>query len=42
VTVERFELEPDSTIRVPTRPGLGVAINPTALAKVTLARETFA
>ena len=31
ITVERFVLNPDSTIRVPDSPGLGVSIDPTAL-----------
>jgi O-succinylbenzoate synthase len=37
ITQERFTLNPDSTIDVPTRPGLGVSINPAALKRATLA-----
>jgi O-succinylbenzoate synthase len=38
ITNERFTLNEDSTIDVPDGPGLGVTINPQALAKVTLDR----
>ena len=36
ITVERFVLNPDSTISVPESPGLGVSINPTALKQATI------
>ena len=36
ITVERFVLNPDSTIRVPDSPGLGVSIDPTALKHATV------
>lgn len=36
ITVERFALNPDSTIDVPTGPGLGVAIDPAALERARL------
>jgi O-succinylbenzoate synthase len=39
ITNEVFELNPDSTIDVPDKPGLGVTINQAALEKVTLRRE---
>lgn len=35
ITVERFTLNPDSTITVPDGPGLGVQIDPTALERAT-------
>ena len=37
----RFTLNPDSTIDVPTGPGLGIEIDPAALQKVTLRSQTF-
>jgi o-succinylbenzoate synthase len=37
ITCERFSLNPDSTIEVPTGPGLGVTIDSSALKKFTLA-----
>lgn len=36
-----FALNPDSTIDVPSAPGLGVRVIPEALARVTLRRERF-
>jgi O-succinylbenzoate synthase len=39
ITVERFTLNADSTISVPTFAGLGVTIDPQALERVTLARR---
>ncbi len=36
ITNERFTLNPDSTIDVPDKPGLGISINPSALEKVTI------
>jgi O-succinylbenzoate synthase len=39
ITNEVFTLNPDSTIDVPDKPGLGVTINQKALEKVTLRRE---
>ena len=36
ITLERFSLNPDSTITVPNAAGLGITINPTALEKYTL------
>lgn len=41
ITVEEFALNPDSTIDVPTRPGLGVSIDPKAVEKVCLRHQTF-
>lgn len=38
ISIERFALNPDSTIDVPTGPGLGVTINHTALEKVSQAK----
>ena len=38
ITHERFTLNPDSTIDVPTSPGLGVTIDPEALQQFTLAK----
>jgi O-succinylbenzoate synthase len=38
ITHERFTLNPDSTIDVPTAPGLGVTIDEEALQKFTLAK----
>jgi o-succinylbenzoate synthase len=37
ITQERFSLNPDSTINVPTGPGLGVKIDPAALKRWTIA-----
>ena len=37
ITPERFALNPDSTIDVPTGPGLGVTVDRRALAQFTLA-----
>jgi O-succinylbenzoate synthase len=36
ITIERFVLNPDSTISVPDSPGLGVSIDPTALKHATV------
>jgi O-succinylbenzoate synthase len=36
ITQERFSLNPDSTITVPTSPGLGVTLNPKSMKKFTL------
>jgi len=41
ITNEVFTLNPDSTIRVPTGPGLGVTINPAVLKRVTVHRESY-
>ncbi len=41
ITNERFTLNPDSTINVPTGPGLGVTIDQAALESFTLAEATF-
>ncbi len=38
ITQERFTLNPGSTIDVPTGPGLGVSIDPTALIRATIAK----
>jgi O-succinylbenzoate synthase len=38
ITNERFTLNPDSTIDVPTGPGLGVSIDPAALERFTINR----
>ncbi len=38
ITRERFILNPDSTIEVPTAPGLGVNIDPAALNRATIAK----
>lgn len=38
ITYERFRLNPDSTIRVPDAPGLGVTIDPQALERFTIDR----
>ena len=38
ITRQRFTLNPDSTITIPTGPGLGVDIDPQALERATLAR----
>ncbi len=42
ITHERFILNPDSTIDVPSMPGLGVSIDPDALKRATLARINLA
>ena len=42
ITHERFILNPDSTIDVPSGPGLGVSIDPNALKRATLARINMA
>ncbi|MFQ5616036.1 MAG: o-succinylbenzoate synthase [Anaerolineales bacterium] len=39
ITHERFTLNPDSTITVPDKPGLGVTINRGALEKYTVAKQ---
>jgi O-succinylbenzoate synthase len=36
-----FVLNPDSTLSVPTGPGLGVAVRPDVLERVTLRKETY-
>ncbi len=41
ITEQRFTLNPDSTIDVPTAPGLGITIDPHALQRVALARLTL-
>jgi O-succinylbenzoate synthase len=41
ITAERFRLQPDSTIQVPTGPGLGVTIDEQVLASVTLAKTSI-
>jgi O-succinylbenzoate synthase len=41
ITNELFTLNEDSTITVPDIPGLGVSINPEALTRATLRKETF-
>jgi O-succinylbenzoate synthase len=41
ITRERFNLNADSTIDVPSAPGLGVSIDPSALAAFTLAETTI-
>lgn len=41
ITTQRFTLNADSTISVPTAPGLGITINPTALARYTIRRTTL-
>ena len=38
VTQDSFTLNPDSTITVPSDPGLGVSINPEALKRVTMSK----
>jgi O-succinylbenzoate synthase len=40
ITQEHFSLNPDSTITVPTGPGLGVSLNPAALERFTLSKLT--
>jgi O-succinylbenzoate synthase len=42
ITHERFMLNPDSTIGVPSGPGLGVSIDPAALKRATLTRINLA
>lgn len=42
ITEERFTLNPDSTIDVPTSPGLGVNVNLKALKKFSLAKSELA
>jgi len=37
ISCEQFHLNPDSTINVPTGPGLGVTLDASALKKFTLA-----
>lgn len=41
ITQERFVLNPDSTIDVPDRPGLGIEIDHQALQNATLAKQSF-
>ncbi len=41
ITQERFVLNADSTIDVPTGPGLGIHLDPEAVKKFTLKTETF-
>jgi len=41
ITNEIFTLNPDSTIRVPTLPGLGVTINQPALKRAAVHRESY-
>ena len=41
ITNERFVLNPDSTIDVPTSPGLGITINSAALKRYTITKTTF-
>jgi O-succinylbenzoate synthase len=41
ITQERFTLNPDSTIAVPTAPGLGVTIDRQALQRATLAKMSL-
>lgn len=38
ITLQRFHLNPDSTITVPQAPGLGVELDPAALQRATLAQ----
>lgn len=42
ITRERFVLNPDSTIRVPDSPGLGIQIDHKALEKATLRKQIYA
>ena len=42
ITHERFVLNPESTIDVPSGPGMGVSIDPSALKRATLARINLA
>jgi len=41
ITHERFTLNPDSTIDVPSAPGLGVSIDPAALERFTINQLSF-
>jgi O-succinylbenzoate synthase len=41
ITLERFSLNPDSTIDVPTAPGLGVQIDPAALQRFSIDQVTL-
>ncbi|MCU0485439.1 MAG: o-succinylbenzoate synthase [Anaerolineales bacterium] len=41
ITEQRFNLNPDSTITVPTAPGLGITIHPAALKRYTLRKTTL-
>jgi O-succinylbenzoate synthase len=41
ITNERFELNPDSSIDVPVKPGLGISIDSRALQKFTINRTTI-
>jgi L-alanine-DL-glutamate epimerase-like enolase superfamily enzyme len=41
ITNERFSLNADSTIDVPSAPGLGVTLDPSALKAFTLAETTL-
>ena len=41
ITHELFSLNPDSTITVPNRPGLGISIDQKAREKATLRSEVF-
>ena len=41
ITHERFTLNPDSTIDVPSTPGLGVSIDPAALERFTINQLSF-
>ena len=41
ITNELFELNPDSTITVPNKPGLGVTINQAVLEKALTRKQTF-
>jgi O-succinylbenzoate synthase len=41
VIAEPFTLNPDSTLSVPTGPGLGVQVRRDVLERVTLRRKTF-
>jgi len=41
ITNESFSLNPDSTINVPDRPGLGVSINRDSLEKFSLVKKSF-
>jgi O-succinylbenzoate synthase len=41
ITEQRFSLNSDSTISVPTAPGLGITINPDTLARYTIRQTTL-
>jgi O-succinylbenzoate synthase len=41
ITLERFNLNPDSTIDVPNLPGLGISLDRKALDRATLKKESF-